>query len=473
MSTSHEFDLSASPEMQALLALVQSRLAVGASEAAIAQPEFERALREHMLAVERRVHVADFARLDVDVPGVIVGNERFARRALKTFGEYTTLAGKIRVERTTYRGRGGNGGETVAPLELRLGLVDGHWTLAAAETAAAFMAAVPSADAAELLKAAGTMTPSSSHLDRLPKRVSEIWEKDRAGFEATVRRAEALDLPAPDRVAFIVPSLDGIMLPMKDAPRTPGVGKRDQGPKGHREVGCATVSLYDAKGERLHTLKFGRMPEKHKSTLHQELQEEVRTMCALYPNAELGAVADGANENWRILGEIAKELGRPMVVILDYFHAVEHLSEGLEAAGATTDEQTELRRILRDDPNGTERIIEELGARYCETGKPTVERVMNYFVNNSERTDYAALQAANRPIGSGVQEAACKSLVADRMKQSGMSWLQHGGQAILTLRGLAQSGRLHHAWEALRPAMRQDFHIDPVLTRKSPKRQSA
>jgi hypothetical protein len=53
------------------------------------------------------------------------------------------------------------------------------------------------------------------------------------------------------------------------------------------------------------------------------------------------------------------------------------------------------------------------------------------------------------PIASGVIEAACKTLVTQRLKRSGMAWRQPGGQAILTLRSLIQSDRWRAAWDLL------------------------
>lgn len=44
---------------------------------------------------------------------------------------------------------------------------------------------------------------------------------------------------------------------------------------------------------------------------------------------------------------------------------------------------------------------------------------MKYFRRNRHRMRYAELQAANRPIASGVVEAACKTLAAERMKRVG------------------------------------------------------
>ena len=62
---------------------------------------------------------------------------------------------------------------------------------------------------------------------------------------------------------------------------------------------------------------------------------------------------------------------------------------------------------------------------------------------------YAEVAAENLPIGSGVVEAACKTLVTQRMKRSGMQWREEGGQAILTLRALAQSYCFDRAWTIL------------------------
>ena len=59
--------------------------------------------------------------------------------------------------------------------------------------------------------------------------------------------------------------------------------------------------------------------------------------------------------------------------------------------------------------------------------------------------NYAALVKRGLPIGSGVVEAACKTLVAQRLKLSGMRW-GRGAQAILTTRGWDQSERFDEAW---------------------------
>lgn len=62
------------------------------------------------------------------------------------------------------------------------------------------------------------------------------------------------------------------------------------------------------------------------------------------------------------------------------------------------------------------------------------------------------------PIGSGVVEAACKTLVSQRLKLSGMRW-GRGAQAILTARGWDQSERFDAAWALLAAAHQVDVHV--------------
>jgi hypothetical protein len=44
------------------------------------------------------------------------------------------------------------------------------------------------------------------------------------------------------------------------------------------------------------------------------------------------------------------------------------------------------------------------------------------------------------PIGSGITEAACKTVFTQRLKRSGMSWTVSGGQVIVDLRVIWLSG---------------------------------
>ena len=60
---------------------------------------------------------------------------------------------------------------------------------------------------------------------------------------------------------------------------------------------------------------------------------------------------------------------------------------------------------------------------------------------------YAEFRNRGLPIGSGVVEAACKTLVKQRMGRSGMRWSRQGGQPVLTLRAYVRSGRWDAFWK--------------------------
>ena len=162
-------------------------------------------------------------------------------------------------------------------------------------------------------------------------------------------------------------------------------------------------------------------------------------------------VADGAPDNWSYLGETLP-FGEE---VLDFYHAAEHLSAALGAAyGEGTPQYQErfatLREGLRDTPDGVDTVMGalcRLRTRYPR--RQAMHKALAYFREHRHRMRYSALRAQNLPIGSGVVEAACKTLVSQRLKRAGMRWRTAGGQAILTFRALCQSERFARAWPLL------------------------
>ncbi len=71
---------------------------------------------------------------------------------------------------------------------------------------------------------------------------------------------------------------------------------------------------------------------------------------------------------------------------------------------------------------------------------------MGYFKKHKKFMQYATYAKKGWPIGSGVIEAACKSVVKQRMCRSGQRWSIKGGQAILNLRSIAKSDRWDSFW---------------------------
>jgi hypothetical protein len=62
--------------------------------------------------------------------------------------------------------------------------------------------------------------------------------------------------------------------------------------------------------------------------------------------------------------------------------------------------------------------------------------------------DYGQYRRDHLPIGSGVTEAACKTVFTQRLKQSGMTWKREGGQWIVDLRVVQLSGLWSQVYQA-------------------------
>lgn len=438
---------------------------------------FERELHEHMMVLERELLAEELARYDVEAEMVEVAGTVY-RQSLTSTETYLSAAGPVTVVRHLYR-PAGRSTKSICPLEWRAGLVGGLFTPRAARQGAFVVAQLTSREAAALFRELGGMTPSHSTLDRLPKTISEQWEGQRAAWEAALRQAETV----PVEATVVSLSLDGVLAPMKEAGRMEKRSQPDKqasGPAGYREVGCGTVSLYDCAGQRLSTIRYGRMPETKKATLCAQLEAETHSILDLRPDLTIVKLADGAKENWRFLDQLDLGLaGQPtqQVAIVDFCHAADHLKKACDAIWVNDPVKSKakfqcLRTLLKEKEGGVDLVIRSLKHHRRQargSRRKRIETELTYFRNQRPRMNYAHYLAQGWPIASGVVEAACKTLVTQRLKCSGMSWGQDGGQAILTLRSLIQSNRWEPAWALLRTAFCQPVNV--VDTHHNPSAQ--
>ena len=61
---------------------------------------------------------------------------------------------------------------------------------------------------------------------------------------------------------------------------------------------------------------------------------------------------------------------------------------------------------------------------------------------------YPVFRAQGMHVGSGIAEAACKTVVTTRFKQTGMRWTPEGLDAILPLRTAKLNRAYDQFWEA-------------------------
>ena len=177
-------------------------------------------------------------------------------------------------------------------------------------------------------------------------------------------------------------------------------GKRTRGPAGHREVGCGTLSFYDEEGERLKTVRMGRMPEANKRSLKAMIGAELRPVLEAHPGLVLVKLADGAKDNWSFLDH---ELPAGVAVI-DFYHAVDHLKAAFDAAyGENTPKAKsqfeKYRYTLRDDKEGVSKVIRALAhlrKSYPRRGRIGTE--LAYFRSHRHKMRYAQTKAQHLPV---------------------------------------------------------------------------
>ena len=423
----------------------------------------ERDLVGYLAEVGRVAMKEALARLDPQGDDVVIAGQRYWE-AVRSEQRYMTIFGHVVVERGVHRSV--RNGPTVCPLELRAGMVEGFWTPHAAKLSALCVSDTTPYRAEGFFAELGMMRPSRSSLDRLPKALNERWDANREGYEAQLRASEQI----PTNAVAVAISLDGVMAPMRDSGKAEKKaearrnGRPDKGPAGYREVACGALSFYDQEGNRLLTRRLARMPEAKQKTLKDQLRAELEHVRAERPDLIFVAVADGAANNWRFL----KELGCTIETV-DFYHAVEHLKLAVDAAMGASSLKTQakfeqLRKVLLEQPGGVDIVIKELKRlRRPRTGTSRDYRSgVNYFERHRGRMRYAEFASQHLPIGSGVIEGTCRSVVTDRLKRAGMRWAERGGQAILNLRTWTQSERFDRAWELLRHDYGANISIVPA-----------
>jgi hypothetical protein len=138
--------------------------------------------------------------------------------------------------------------------------------------------------------------------------------------------------------------------------------------------------------------------------------------------------------------------------IVDFYHALVHLQELLEALLGKEHPEFKKRHsqwtklLLKD---GVQKIIQEARAQSQGKGsEAAVTKALNYFEHNVQRMQYGTFRKKGYFIGSGVVEAGCKAVIGARCKQSGMFWSEAGAENILALRCIERSRQWDHFWKS-------------------------
>lgn len=333
---------------------------------------------------------------------------------------YETPWGEVLLERHLDQHSGG--GTTLCPLESRARIVGG--------TATPHLARSLGHKYANANARAVVRDLEENHARKLaPSSVADLAQAiaEAAGAPVLEAHAHAAQSPRAE-VKTAVLGLDGTCALFCE--------------EGFKQCMVGTIALYDAAGERLETIYLGQAPQMGKAEFLERLDGEWQRICRHYPTAQRVALSDGARDYEPWLAQ------RTHWQILDFYHASGYLAGAAPGRhrqrAARTAWLEESCHALKHESGAAARLAGELATqvqagRGTRSTTPALEAARGYFEHNVERMNYALFRARHFPIGSGVTEAACKTLVKARLCGSGMKWTRSGAQTVLTLRALLLS----------------------------------
>jgi hypothetical protein len=400
-------------------------------------------------------------------PRVRLGRRQF-RRNRKTPRSVATLFGSITLRRCIYQATEA-GGKSLAPLEHRLGIVVSLATPALADEAARLNADQTQQQTREALQRRHGVHWSHGSLRKVVAAMAGHYAPRR--HEAQVQRVlEMLKLSEKSRGKH-PPTLsvgrDGVIIPTRPC---------------WEEASAATVSVLDRRGRRLGTVYLGQMPEPGQGTMTEQLLGLLRDVLTQWQGKtpRLIYVTDAGTHpqdffRYKLRAMKHPRTGQPLSWewIVDYYHACERitkLAEAIFGSGADASRwASQMRRCLRDQRQGVTRVVQRAQALRRHRGlvrtRKEFDAALSYLKKYARHMDYAAARRRGLPIGSGVTEAACKTIFGCRFKQSGMRWTKGHGQHVLDLRVILKSG----VWDTCRRRSLSDHTpVEPTTSALTP-----
>ena len=268
-----------------------------------------------------------------------------------------------------------------------------------------------------------------------------------------------LPVAAGEPIPILYVQMDGTGVPVVKKETVGRQGKIEGQPAHTREVklGCVfTQTTWDPEGYPTRapdsttytgavetTEEFGRR-------LYQEVGKRGGSRALLRV-----VMGDGAEWIWNLAA-----LHFPgAIYIVDLYHARQHLwdlarrlypnDEGKQKGWTKLHQKRLLDMGKIEKLVGVLRTIKSSNSEVAEK----IRTEAHYFQRNAERMRYTQFRRQHLFVGSGVIEAGCKTVVASRLKRSGMFWTVRGANAILALRCACLNRRFEDYWEDRRGPM--------------------
>jgi hypothetical protein len=259
--------------------------------------------------------------------------------------------------------------------------------------------------------------------------------------------------PTPIPVMYV--EVDGTGVPMVAAELAGRAGKQADGSAKTREVKLGAIFT------QTQTDAEGRPVRDHASTTYAgsfesapefgtRIRDEARRR-GLGRAAKVVLIGDGAAWIW----ELARVNFPAAILILDLYHALERVHElaaglyGKDSAAAAA-QVTSWTAMLKQDQIAE--VIAAARQRLAELQRPPEDplaKQIAFFETHQAKMRYKTYRDQGLFYGSGVIEGGCKSVIGQRLKNSGMFWSESGATNVLNLRLALKSQRWEECWNRL------------------------
>lgn len=367
-------------------------------------------------------------------------NQKFVAHRPRTLA---TLMGQVTIKRAYYHCR--HCKASCCPYDQRTGLGSGQESVGLAKAAALLATMDPFIPAATLLHELTGQKLGDRTVHRIARKVGQAAdEQERAAALAMAAWAVPLEqVEAKPRRLYV--TVDGVMVHRQQWNEAKCVccyWEDDVPPSGPPDGGVE---------------EGGKPPRHSRYCVRFESAEQFKAFvwslamrCGLEQAVEVVLIGDGAAWIW---DHIAPILGERTICITDWFHVMEHVwgcgnalfGQGTAEAAAWVKQREswlwegrwqELVSDLQQHKRQTRSIPQH----------ESLDSLITYLSNQGQRLDYARFRTMGLDIGSGRVESACKHVVQNRMKRSGMIWSDTGAQQMLSLRTAYLNGHWDQLW---------------------------
>jgi Uncharacterised protein family (UPF0236) len=399
-------------------------------------------MRERMLELGRKTLEKVLTEIEAETTGKFAEGQNYKLYGYRS-RKLLTLLGKIDIKRKYYYNQQEH--KSRIPFDERLGILESSYSCGIQKVVSRVGAYMPFDISGRQIKELTGILIDGKTVERITKQIGkEVHQYNQGGDKRMPDRAEI-----SKQTMYLC--MDGTGIPMSKKELRGRKGKQTAEAK-TREVklGCIFTQIgvtsdgYPVReaesttyvGGIINAESFGR--EVYNESTNRK-SEQARRLCI---------IGDGAAWIWNI----AEEYFPGAIQIVDLYHAREHYwnvarsfyNEGSKMLNLWTENRR--KELEAGNARKVIKAIKRLKSRTCSQ-RSVVETEIAYFNKHKNRMRYNYFRKNKLFVGSGVLEAGCKSVIGQRLKQSGMHWSLGGANSVIALRCCMHSNQWEDFWE--------------------------